>query len=113
MLCADLTIVDALNLGDKLQSILDYHFLPRAYSGAQLAAARSLDTDLGVSTGTPYNLSFTQAPGGPVRAPYLDALCLRTCFIKIPCKMASRMFCCRDLAAAHASSCACAVGCAG
>jgi hypothetical protein len=68
LLRADLTIVDALNLGDKLQSILYYHFLPQAYSGAQLAAARSLGTDLGVSTGAPYNVSFTQAPGGPVRA---------------------------------------------
>lgn len=65
---ADLTIMDALNLGDKMQSILLYHFLPQARNVSMLGAARSLGTDLGVSTGSPYNLSFTQAPGGQVLA---------------------------------------------
>ena len=63
--------MDALNLGPKLQSVLDYHFLPAAYSGSQLVAARTLDTDLGVSVGAPYNLSFAQAAGGPVGFPFL------------------------------------------
>lgn len=65
-LCADLTIVDALNLGDKLQSLLYYHFLPSAYTTDQLISAQTLDTDLGASTGTPYNLTFGQAPNGTV-----------------------------------------------
>lgn len=63
---ADLTIVDALNLGDKLQSILYYHFLPQAYNASQLAALGAANTDLGVSTGTPYNLTFGQSPTGQV-----------------------------------------------
>jgi hypothetical protein len=58
--------MDALNLGDKLESIMLYHFLPSAYNASQLAAARSLDTDLGVSTGTPYNLTFSQTAAGQV-----------------------------------------------
>ena len=69
--CADLTIVDALNLGDKLQSILYYHFLPQAYNASQLAALGSSDTDLGVSTGTPYNLTFGQSPTGQVPPQFL------------------------------------------
>ena len=64
---ADLTIVDALNLGDKLQSLLYYHFLPSAYTGPQLVDAQTLNTDLGISTGTPYNLTFGTAPDGRVR----------------------------------------------
>ena len=72
LLCADLTIVDALNLGDKLQSLLYYHFLPSAYTGPQLADAQSLNTDLGISTGTPYNLTFGTAPDGRVR----NGICL-------------------------------------
>ena len=74
---ADLTIMDALNLGPKLQSALYYHFLPQAYSSAQLVAARTLNTDLGVSVGTPYNLTFAQAPGGPVGL--LPSALLRVC----------------------------------
>lgn len=64
---ADLTVVDALNLGDKLQSILYYHFLPQAYNASQLESLGSANTDLGVSTGTPYNLTFGQSPTGQVR----------------------------------------------
>lgn len=60
--------MDALNLGDKLQSMLLYHFLPTAYNTSQLVAAHSLDTDLGKSTGTPYNLTFGQTPAGKVGA---------------------------------------------
>ena len=60
--------MDALNLGDKLQSILYYHFLPQAYNASQLAALGSSNTDLGVSTGTPYNLTFSQSPTGQVPA---------------------------------------------
>ena len=60
--------MDALNLGDKLQSILYYHFLPQAYNASQLAALGSSNTDLGVSTGTPYNLTFGQSPTGQVPA---------------------------------------------
>ncbi|BDA48212.1 Uncharacterized protein sll1483 at N-terminal half [Coccomyxa sp. Obi] len=63
----NLTIVDALNLGDKLQSLLYYHFLPSAYTVPQLVAARTLNTDLGISTGTPYNLTFGAAPDGMVQ----------------------------------------------
>ena len=68
---ADLTIIDALNLGDKLQSMLLYHFLPHAYTGPQLVAAQTLDTDLGISTGTPYNLSFAQTAAGQVQCSFL------------------------------------------
>ena len=64
---ADLTVVDALNLGDKLQSILYYHFLPQAHNATQLESLGSANTDLGVSTGTPYNLTFGQSPTGQVR----------------------------------------------
>ena len=64
--CADLTIVDALNLGDKLQSILYYHFLPQSYNASQLAALGSSNTDLGVSTGTPYNVTFGRSATGQV-----------------------------------------------
>ena len=63
---ADLTIVDALNLGDKLQSILYYHFLPQAHNASQLAGLGSSNTDLGVSTGTPYNLTFGRTASGQV-----------------------------------------------
>ncbi len=59
--------MEALNLGDKLQSLLYYHFLPSAYTGPQLADTQTLNTDLGISTGTPYNLSFGRAPDGTVR----------------------------------------------
>lgn len=59
--------MDALNLGDKLQSILYYHFLPQAYNATQLESLGSANTDLGVSTGTPYNLTFGQSPTGQVR----------------------------------------------
>ena len=58
--------MDALNLGDKLQSILLYHFLPQAYNSSQLVAAQSLNTDLGVSTGSPYNLTFGTGANGQV-----------------------------------------------
>ncbi|CAL5228405.1 g11533 [Coccomyxa viridis] len=63
----NLTIVDALNLGDKLQSILYYHFLPQAYNASQLAALGSSNTDLGVSTGTPYNVTFGRSATGQVQ----------------------------------------------
>ncbi len=59
--------MDALNLGDKLQSILYYHFLPQAYNATQLESLGSANTDLGISTGTPYNLTFGQSPTGRVR----------------------------------------------
>ena len=64
--CVDLTIVDALNLGDKLQSILYYHFLPQEYFASQLAHLGSTNTDLGISTGTPYNVTFGQSATGQV-----------------------------------------------
>lgn len=59
--------MDALGLGDKLQSLLNYHFLPQAHNASQLAALGSANTDLGVSTGTPYNLTFGQTATGQVR----------------------------------------------
>ncbi len=74
--CADLTIVDALNLGDKLQSLLYYHFLPSAYTSNQLVAARTLNTDLGISTGTPYNLTFGTAQDGTAKVSFR-----RTCSV--------------------------------
>ncbi|CAL8466019.1 g5555 [Coccomyxa elongata] len=63
----NLTIVDALNLGDKLQSLLYYHFLPSAYTSNQLVATGTLNTDLGISTGTPYNLTFGAAQDGTAK----------------------------------------------
>ena len=70
---ADLTAMEALNLGEKLQSLLYYHFLPQAYSAAQLATLNTSNTDLGVSTGTPYNLTFAQLPTGQVLFKHADA----------------------------------------
>lgn len=70
LFCADLTIVDALNLGDKLQSLLYYHFLPSAHTSNQLVAAGTLNTDLGISTGMPYNLTFGTAQDGTAKVTF-------------------------------------------
>jgi hypothetical protein len=59
----DLDIASALALGDKLQSILLYHFVSGVHPVAKLAGEQQLDTVLGLQLSTPYTLQFGSAAG--------------------------------------------------
>ncbi len=59
----DLDIASALALGDKLQSILLYHFVSGVHPVGKLAGEQQLDTVLGLQLGKPYTLQFGSAAG--------------------------------------------------
>lgn len=60
--CADLGLLDLLQLQDKLPGLLLYHVSLGGLNGDQLLQRGSIDTLLSLATGQPYPLNFSVDP---------------------------------------------------
>ena len=81
--CADLGLLDLLQLQDKLPGLLLYHVSLGGLNGDQLLQRGSIDTLLSLATGEPYPLNFSIDPTNAqrVRCSLIATCCLFYCFI--------------------------------